>query len=112
MAWRSVELMRQYLGVSLLMAVQAVDLRARSELGHCDGRGLLGSRLTPLYDAVYAVLGRDAGEQQPLMRNDLDVWLEDDLARLAADIAEDGHLARATAGVAASMQQATSECGC
>ena len=116
MAWQSVKLMRQYLGVSLLMAVQAVDLRARNELGHCDGRGLLGSRLAPLYDAVYAVLGRDAGEEQPLMRNDLDVWLEDDLARLAADIAGDGHLdghlISATAGVAASMQQAMSECGC
>ena len=43
LAWKSVELFQHYLSVALIFSIQALDLRAKSNLGHYDGRGMLGS---------------------------------------------------------------------
>ena len=49
LAWKSVELFHRYLPVALIFAVQALDLRAKSSLGHFDGRALLGDLAESVY---------------------------------------------------------------
>ncbi|MEM9656906.1 MAG: aromatic amino acid ammonia-lyase [Planctomycetota bacterium] len=92
LAWRSVELAQQYLAIVLIFAVQAVDLRARALLGHCDGRRLLGSLVEPLYAAVYRAVDAEPGERSPLIGDDSDHSLESHLASLASDIDERGSI--------------------
>ncbi len=95
LASQSVDLFSHYAAVGLIFSVQAVDLRARESLGHCDGRGLLGEKTAPLYEAVYHTLGRKPGEARPLVYNDADRTLEEDLRSLGDSIREGGTVARA-----------------
>lgn len=86
LCWKSVDLFRHYLSVSLLFAVQALDLRARSTLGHYDGRALLGTLTAPLYDAVCDLVGGATGERRPLIEHDADQWLEEYQRSLHGDL--------------------------
>ncbi len=86
-AWKSVELFQHYLAVALLFAVQAIDLRAKASLGHCDGSTLLGSLLTPLYSAVFEAVGSEFDRERPFLFDDSDQWLEQYLAALYGNIA-------------------------
>lgn len=92
LTWRSVELFQQYVALALIFAVQALDLRVRVQLGHYDGRALLGPRLQPLYTAVCEVADTRPAERAPLIFNDADQSLETMLAALHADIRGHGKL--------------------
>jgi phenylalanine ammonia-lyase len=89
LAWKSVGLFQKYLATSLIFAVQAIDLRAKDMLGHCDGRKLLGSFTVPLYNRVYEITDRRLGADKPLVFDDSDQWLEQWLMRLSADLEHD-----------------------
>lgn len=82
MAWRCVDLFQDYMAVASLFAIQAVDLRAKQESGHFDGRALLQKPLVPIYDAIYTACGDKTGEKQPFLGHDDDRWLEADLQML------------------------------
>ncbi len=86
LAWQSVKLFRQYLGTSLISAVQACDLRARGVAGHFDGRVMLGELGGDLYESVYRVLGVPLGKDKPLVFDDTDRWLEQDIESLKMDL--------------------------
>jgi phenylalanine ammonia-lyase len=88
LAWKSVELFQQYAALSLIFAVQSLDLRARSLWGHCDGRELLGRLNEPLYTATCQLLQREPSRQRPLLFDDADRWLEEDISALARDLSE------------------------
>jgi phenylalanine ammonia-lyase len=79
LAWNSVGLFRHYLGVALIFAIQAVDLRAKSCFGHYDGRALLGTLAEPLYSAVYDAMNAVPGSDRPFLFDDSDQWLEEHL---------------------------------
>ncbi len=82
MAWRCVDLFQDYMAVASLFAIQALDLRAKQELGHFDGRALLQKPLVPIYDAIYTACGEKTGQKQPFQGHDDDRWLEEDLQML------------------------------
>lgn len=82
MAWRCVDLFQDYMSVASLFAIQALDLRAKQELGHFDGRALLQKSLVPIYDAIYTSCGEKTGQKQPFQGHDDDRWLEADLQML------------------------------
>ena len=105
LCWQSVRLFRHYVSVSLLFAVQALDLRAKAVLGHYDGRALLGSLTVPLYDAVCQIIGRQAEDDRPLVLDDADQWLEDYLHALNADLVGGECLAAAVVPVLNSFDQ-------
>lgn len=92
LAWKSVTHFQQYLAISLLMSVQAVDLRAKQVCGHYDGRCLLGKLNVRTYDAIYQLLNARAGEARPLVFNDSDRWLEQDIEVVANDLASNGKI--------------------
>ena len=90
LAWKSVELFQHYLSVALIFSVQALDLRAKSSFGHYDGRSLLGSLVTPLYEAVCDAAKTKPGRDQPFLFDDRDQWLEEQLAAIGENIASHG----------------------
>ena len=92
MAWKSVELFQQYLAVATLFAVQSVDLRAKSTLGHFDGREILSESGVDFYEAACRIIDVTPDAARPMLLNDTDRWLEQDIERLAADIAGQGKL--------------------
>ncbi len=95
LAWQSVELFQIYTAISLIFAVQALDLRSKAFLGHCDGRVLLGDEPCALYESVYETLDVLTGEQRPLLFNDRDQWIEEQLSRLTANIRSSGSIVEA-----------------
>jgi len=105
LAWKSVELFQHYMTVAMIFSVQALDLRAHSLFGHYDGRALLGSMLSPLYDAVHKATGRDAGEGRPFVFDDTDHWLEEALANLAIDVRKHGGVVDAVASILKSFDE-------
>ncbi len=102
LAWRSVELYRHYISVALIFGVQALDLRAQMELKHCDGRELLSPTLAPLYESVCDAISVQPTQAKPLLLDDADQWIEQQLEDLTAGIAS-GELAAAVEPVSQSF---------
>ena len=92
LAWKSVELFQHYICVSLIFAVQAIDLRCQQQHGHADSRQLLSGELLGLYESVYRRLEKEPSDS-PLVFNDSDQTLQSYLALLHTDIATDGTIA-------------------
>ena len=82
MAWKSVELFQQYLAVATLFAIQSVDLRAKSTLGHFDGREILSEPAVDFYEAACKIIDVKPNASRPMLLNDTDRWLEQDIERL------------------------------
>lgn len=85
LAWDSVTIMQQYLAISLIFAVQAIDLRSKISYGHHDGRPYLSSKLVPFYEAVYKLLGQDISTDKPLIRHNYEQSLDEYIAKIAKD---------------------------
>ena len=105
LAWNSVELFQHYMSVALIFSVQALDMRAKSSYGHFDGRVMLGTLAEPLYSAVYHVLDRKPGKDQPFLFNDSDRWLEQDIETLQKDISDRGAIIHAVKPILESFEK-------
>ena len=90
LAWKSTGLFRHYLAVALMFGVQALDLRAKSLLGHYDGRAIIGSMLTPLYEAACRAIHVEMTGNRPLLFNDSDLWIEQHLSQLNDNMQQHG----------------------
>ena len=93
LAWKSVQLFQHYLCVSLIFAVQAIDLRCQQQHGHADGRRLLSGELLALYESIYHCLQKDLGDS-PLVFDDSDQAIQDYLKILFTDVASEGLITR------------------
>lgn len=105
LAWRSVGNLQHYLAVASLFAVQSIDLRAKQALGHFDGRALLTDTALQFYESIGDIIDARPNRERPLIFNDGDRWLEDDLQKITADIAHDGQLLSAVAPVSKSLTE-------
>jgi len=104
LASQSVDMAVHYLSVSLIFAVQAVDLRTFANSGHYDGRTLLPAAARPLYEAVHAVLGRRPGPEAPLIYNDADCSIEVFLRQLGDSIRGRKEVVKAIEPILLAMQ--------
>ena len=104
---QSVNTFRHYLAISLVFAVQAVDLRTwlHTEGATCDGRGYLSPASQPMYEAIYEVLGKQPRADRPCIRDDNDQALDEYLDALAADLARgsQGRIGTSVAGILEEM---------
>ena len=91
LAWKSVELFQHYTCVSLIFAVQAIDLRCQQQHGHADGRQLLSGELLRLYESVYQCLEKDLNDT-PLVFDDSDQALQNYLKLLYTDVSSRGSI--------------------
>ena len=92
---QSLELFEQYIAVSLMFGVQAVDLRTFMVVGHYDARDCLSPETVPLYEAVRQVVGRPPSLERPYIWNDREQFLDLHIARLAQDLTAGDRVARA-----------------
>ncbi len=105
LAWKSVELFQHYLSVAMIFAVQALDLRAKSNLGHYDGRGMLGSLAVPLYESICQSMNHQPGSERPFLFDDRDHWLEQQQSALVGNIREHGAVVQAIGPILESFDQ-------
>lgn len=105
MAWKSVRMFQHYLAVAAIFAVQAIDLRAKNTLGHYDGSQLLGTTNQQFYAAVCELLCVETTGDRPLLFDDTDRWLEEDIEKLTQDIAGMGRLVQSVLPVIESFDQ-------
>ncbi len=110
LAWKSVELFQTYAAIALIFAVQALDLRAKIELGCYDGRLLLGAQLQQVYSAVCEALHVDPDRDCPLVYDDQDQSLEQYIQRLRDDLAGEGGILRAIEPVLQSFDEEKLAC--
>jgi phenylalanine ammonia-lyase len=90
LAWESVRLLRTYLSVALIFAVQSVELRAFVGEGHYDGRAYLSPACRPLYDAFYEVVGQEQASSRPFVGKNREQDFGDLVATLEADLSSVG----------------------
>ena len=105
LAWKSVELFQHYVAVSMIFSVQALDLRAKSNLGHYDGRAMLGSLAVGLYEAVCETMNCHPGKDKPFLFNDRDQWPEEQLALIYENIRSHGTIVKAVDPILASFDE-------
>lgn len=105
LAWQSVKLFRQYSAVSLIFAIQALDLRSHHLLGHWDGGCLLGDTVRPVYQKACQLLEREPSRDHPFLVDDSDRWLEQDIETLVHDISNEGALIQSVSSVLSSFDE-------
>lgn len=109
LAWKSVNMFRHYLAVASIFAVQAIDLRAKTTLGHYDGGQLLGSVNRKFYSAVCHTLSTSPTGERPLLFDDSDRWLEQDIESIANELATGGPMTESVSSVLESFDQFVGE---
>jgi phenylalanine ammonia-lyase len=92
---RSLEIFQQYLAISLMFGIQAVDLRTYLIKGHYDASVCLSPQTRELYLAVLEVIGQSPSPDQPYVWNDLDFPLDEHIAKIVADIQAGGVIIQA-----------------
>jgi len=104
LARRSIELFQQYMAISLMFAVQAVDLRTHQVAGHYDARECLSPLSLPLYEAVREVVGKPPNVDKSYIWNDNEQSLDLHIALIAADIAQEGRIVQAVNQILSSLK--------
>jgi len=92
LARQTIRIFEQYMAVSVMVAVQAIDLRAYQQAGTYDPRNLLSPATLGLYEAARQVVGKPASNVKSYLWNDADQALDQHIAKLAADISAGGLL--------------------
>jgi phenylalanine ammonia-lyase len=92
---RSLEIFQQYLAISLMFGIQAVDLRTYLIKGHYDASVCLSPLTRELYLAVLEVVEQSPDPDQPYVWNDLDLPLDEHIAKIVADIQAGGVIIQA-----------------
>ena len=101
---RSIELFQQYMAISLMFAVQAVDLRTHQVAGHYDARECLSPLSLPLYKAVREVVGHPPNAEKSYIWNDNEQSLDIHIAMIAADIVQEGRIVQAVNPILSSLK--------
>jgi phenylalanine ammonia-lyase len=92
LARTSVEIFQQYLAISLMFGVQAVDLRTYKIAGHYDARATLSPTTKDLYMAIRDVVGVPPSPNRSYIWNDNEQSLDLHIAQIAANIASGGSI--------------------
>ncbi len=88
----SLEIARQYMAIALMFGVQAVDLRTYLIKGHYNATEFLSPATKPLYLAIRNVIGKPPTAQKPYVWNDDEQFLDEHIAKIAADLAAQGEI--------------------
>lgn len=99
LARHSIELFQQYLAVSLIFGVQAVDLRTYAIAGHYDATVCLSPATQKLYLAVRNIVGKPPLADKPYIWNDDEQFLDQHIALIAHDISVGGEIIQAISNI-------------
>jgi phenylalanine ammonia-lyase len=95
LARRSLNIFQEYLAISLMFGVQAVDLRTYLIAQHYDASACLSPQTRKLYLAVREVIGQPPSTDQPYIWNDREQPLDEHIAKIVADIKAEGVIVQA-----------------
>jgi phenylalanine ammonia-lyase len=104
LARQAIDIFHQYMAIALMFGVQAVDLRTYAVAGHYDARARLSPATSRLYEALRQVVGRPPSANLPYIWNDDEQPLDAHIARIAEDVAADGHIVQAVNGILLSLE--------
>lgn len=107
LARETMDVYAHYLALSLVCAVQAVELRSHGMTGSYDPRDSLSPRTVPLYEAVRHAAGGAPDAASPLHWNDLDDFIQPKVEGVLAEIDQRGGVLQAAAGVIEAMSRFT-----
>ncbi len=96
---RAVEIFQHYVAVALLFGMQAAELRSKLVAGHYDGLATLSPASRELYAAVYRVINVEPDGSKALIRNDDEQEMDVYLAKIVADLQQDGKIVQSMAAV-------------
>lgn len=105
LARQSIELCQSHMAISLMFAVQAVDLRTFRQMGHYDARVGLSQPTVALYEAVRSVVGVAISRERPYIWDDNEQFLDEHIRRIAADIAANGKIPQALSDITARLSR-------
>ncbi|NJO95361.1 MAG: aromatic amino acid lyase [Pleurocapsa sp. CRU_1_2] len=91
----SLDIFRQYLAISLMFGIQAVDLRTYLIAQHYDASVCLSPQTRKLYLAVREVIGEPPSIDKPYIWNDREQPLDEHIAKIVADIKAEGVIVQA-----------------
>jgi phenylalanine ammonia-lyase len=95
LARNSLDIFQQYLAISLMFGVQAVDLRTYLIAQHYDASVCLSPQTRKLYLAVREVIGEPPSKDKPYIWNDREQPLDEHIAKIVADIKAEGVIVQA-----------------
>jgi phenylalanine ammonia-lyase len=105
LAREAVDVLSHFMANALVFAVQAVELRAKIAADSYDATELLSPATRPLYAAARAAAGGAPSAEQPMIWNDMDAFIETRVQGILADIAADGPVMQAVAGVREALRR-------
>jgi phenylalanine ammonia-lyase len=94
LARQSITTFRHYLAIALVIAVQAVDLRAGIVRGQFDARSCLSPATVPVYESIRDVLGRPPDPRRSLVWDNSDESLDELVDALVDDLDTGGRIGR------------------
>lgn len=92
---RSLDIFQEYLAISLMFGVQAVDLRTYLIAQHYDASACLSPQTRKLYLAVREIIGQPPSTDKPYIWNDREQPLDEHIAKIVADIKAEGIIVQA-----------------
>lgn len=92
---RSLNIFQEYLAISLMFGIQAVDLRTYLIAQHYDASVCLSPQTRKLYLAVREVIGQPPSTDKPYIWNDREQPLDEHIAKIVADIKAEGIIVQA-----------------
>ncbi|MGL5793114.1 MAG: aromatic amino acid lyase, partial [Waterburya sp.] len=95
LARRSLDIFQEYLAISLMFGVQAVDLRTYLIAQHYDASVCLSPQTRKLYLAIREVIGQPPSADKPYIWNDREQPLDEHIAKIVADIKAEGVIVQA-----------------
>ena len=104
LARRSIEIFQQYLAISLMFGVQAVDLRTYMIANHYDASKCLSPATRLLYLAIREVVGQPPTANRPYIWNDGEQALDQHIADITADLATGGRIVETVSAILSSLQ--------
>lgn len=102
---QSIEIFHQYMAVSLMFGIQAVDLRTNLVSGHFDARVNLSPATGHLYESILKVIDRSPSDRRPYIWNDDEQSFDEHIMKIAADIAADGVIPHSVKDILNSLKE-------
>ncbi|MEI9852680.1 MAG: aromatic amino acid lyase [Sphingomonas sp.] len=104
LARESLDVFGHYIALSLMCAVQAVELRAKMTSGSYDARTVLSPATHPLYLAARTAAAGAPSDDRPLHWDDFDGFIQPKIEGLIDALGAEGPIVAAVAEVVASLR--------
>lgn len=86
LTWQMLGLFKKYLAISLIFAIQAIDLKTSITFNNFNTRGYISKNSILLYEIIYSLVGRVPSLRKPFIFRNNEQALDDYIMRITADL--------------------------